>query len=831
MVYVDLVGRTDRRWISHQDGIPANLANTGLNVHTERAVLTSAHYGTANINVAARLGSFGWLFFDRHGSEWVPAQRDAAGNIVEGTGMWGARGDLIAFRAESTYVTGFVNAAGTVFNVAGGQGLAIGSPNLAITPRLFWNGVQDQTISASTSAAGMIRNIAGDPAPDHDTDARQVTMAVSISGSTITRIHSILGWQACDARVVIASDLARIERDNVLLTGNFPLNLNQEIDYKQFQLIGVDCLLDIEPEHVVFVYRDGGDVIRRVAVGTEVVEGTMTETNFNRIIVDGRSINYSSDRLTSLTRPRATAPADVVEYAGSDVRVLLDAYGHAFRIDILDQEVGNFAMVLLATTSADPRGEGMRLYTNDDEESFFNVNVRNHTLFNPRPFLGNQNPNRRNSTFENNAGFAPGTNPAVIAGDAARMIGFGLNTAGAINVIENAVDATSIQFRSSSVVRVVTPAIGANPPTAAFPAQDARDLAIDANAPIFHFDGEWQVASIGDVDLSWFRTNSVPGQYILNTAGTRVIAIAFGDASDFIDPSGDGVFALLNNWGNLGGGASNLHGFFDGSTTATVQRTADDTNFTLDRSVPAFWLFGTNAAGAINTTGDNLIVTDPDLRFVSGSPANPAWAGRVQRSIMPHDAVQLLGVESLVGWVDFSRNALMVADDLWITYYDDVVVYRATRPGGNMTYAASDLGSITPNAWVWAFNTAPSTSDITGAAHVVIWMSNADFPAGWPAVDAGITTQPADVTISLATTTSATFNAVVVGNPAPTIQWFEFGVGPLANVAGSVAGVNTQTLVLSGLAAGDDGRQFYFTVDDGVNPIITSNTVTLHVNP
>ena len=831
MVYVDLVGRTDRRWISHQDGIPANLANTGLNVHTVRRVLTSEHYGTARIDVANRLGSFGWLFVDRHGSEWIPAHVNAAGHLVPG--QWGTLGDLIAFRAESTYVTGFVNAEGTRFNVPGGTSFIIANPTINLTgdlaPVVFWNGFVRPGLTDNTSAAGMIRNIAGSPMPAHATDAREVTLAVTISGTTITRIHSILGWRADEARVAIASDLTRIEGNNSLLRGTFPLDLNQRIDYSQFQLIGVDCLLEIEPENVVFIYTEhGSDVIRRVAVGTEVVEGEMNEASSSRLIVDGRVMTYSFDRLTSLTRNSATAPDDVWPYAGSDVRVLLDAYGRAFRIDILDQEVGNFGMVLLSTDSNDPRGYGLRLYTNEDEERFFNLNIRNYTMFSARPFTGDRTTDRRSvANWEDPVGFVPGPAPAgggnpnvvIPAGPTSRMIGFGLTGAGIINVIEHAVDAGMIDIRSTSVIRVTSAA------------QPARDLALDPNVAIFYWNTaseQWEVAGISDLDLSWFRTPAnanMGGQYILNTAGNRVIALVINENA--VDGEGDNIFGLLTNWGNVGNGAANLTGFFDGAVTTSILRTANDSNpnIPVNRANPQFFMFGTNAAGVINS-GVNLITTNPQPRFVSGSEQNPDWATplRVTRSAV-FDAVQLLDHTAPTGWIDFGRNALMVEDNLWITYYDDVVVYRATRSAGNTIYAASSLGAINPEAWVWAFNTAASPGDVTGAAHVVIWMDNDDFPAEWLT---GIVTQPTSTIVNDGANAifTVTASSLVPILPTPiTFDWQRWDGTDWQPVVGfdtTALNGRVNTLELPGVTyAADNGARFRVLVNGAPSAAVT----------
>ena len=66
MVYVDLQGRTDRRWVelpTHVfDGIAAMLANTGLDVVPARRVIDSNDFAGSMIDVGSRLGAWGWAF-------------------------------------------------------------------------------------------------------------------------------------------------------------------------------------------------------------------------------------------------------------------------------------------------------------------------------------------------------------------------------------------------------------------------------------------------------------------------------------------------------------------------------------------------------------------------------------------------------------------------------------------------------------------------------------------------------------------------------------------------------------------------------------------------
>ena len=698
MVYVDLVGRTDRRWISHQDGIPANLANTGLNAMTHRGILHLNMTAMPHMNVAERVGAFGWIFADRH------------------------TGELIAFRQLSTEVTGFLNAENTRFN-AGGTSFSGNFTTTQGAIALFSNGSYSETVGGG--AAPHIREIAGGAyAPQNCTmnaDGRQVTMHVDISGQTITRIYSVNGWAADSARVTTAAEVNMIASDGELLGGSFPLNHDQVIDYRMFQLIGANCLRDIEAGDVVYVYTDDDDVITRVAVGTEVVEGLMTEASDTRFVVDGTSYNYARRYLTSRTRTEATLYSEVYPHAGSDVRVLLDAYGNAFRIEIVGAETGNFGIVI--AHDADPaRGNVLRLFTNDDADETFNVVGRNLSFFQARPFTGGAD--RRIST-DNSREF-----PNHVMDGA--LVGFGLNAAGSINALENAVGSGTLTHRPPGAAGV-----GNDAPSVAVTIDvrsrtvvrvDGRDVTLDRNAPVFYLDtsvspAEWNVASVADIDLAWFRNNAAPtGQYILNISGNRVIALTLPMAA--VDADAEAVFGMINSVMNIAGPARNLTGFFDGARTASTIRTANDfLAGEVDRTLVQFFNMTPNAAGQIRLMTDIVhqtpVPAPADDRFVSRAASFPAF---VTESAMSR-GVQMLDRD----FIDASNLFIELANNQRITLADDVVIYRATVSGGNIVYSLSGAGlsAIRGEAWVWAFNTE---SDITSEANVVIWMHPDDYP-------------------------------------------------------------------------------------------------------
>ena len=706
MVYVDLVGRTDRRWISHYEGIPANLANTGLNAMTTRGTLTIGMSTMPHMNIADRVGAFGWLFYDRH------------------------TGELIAFRQLSTFITGTPNDWNTPTRFTAG-GISY-SGNFATSQgaiNLFHNGERTATVHGPAAphirATGGTGGYTADPATadNMNTDGRQVTMAVEISGATITRIHSILGWAADEAMVVSAADVRMLADDDELLGFEFPVNLDQVIDYRMFQLIGVNCLRDIRADHVVYVYADEADVITRVAVGTEVVEGVMTEASNTRFIVDGTSYNYAHRVLTTRTRFNSTFYGNVLEHTGSDVLVRLDAFGNAFEITVTGAEVGNFGIVQNATGD-DPRGHGALLFTNDDATLFYNiVGGAGLAHFAPRAFIGG-NTDRRGDRMNPQAFSATNTAEWHLEGagrpaanmSARQLIGFGLNAAGNINVIERSQLGT-IDVRSRTVAR-----IGA-----------AFDVTIDPNVVVFweHPAGTWNVGGISDVDLAEFRPASsisgvtnAPTQYILNVAGNRLIAFTLPHSHT--DAVSDDIFGVVNSWLNVGSDDQNLTGFFDGATTATTIRTHEDRGFgPAHLQQVRFWQFTTNAAGRVTggtAIAQNLVETNANDRFVTEASKFP----------LATESAVSAGLQIIYrAAVDAANNFVEVQGGQRVVIAPDATIYRATISGGNVVYAPSNLNAVRGAAWVWGFNTEPRVDDITQEATVLIWMADADLPAGW----------------------------------------------------------------------------------------------------
>ena len=499
--------------------VPFFLASTGLDCDVDMsAMITPDYYGHSLLNVSDRLGARGVMF---------TAQSDSL---------------LVAFKAESEFLTGQID--GSRFRV-GDRTYTLPS-DLLVTSNagatvatmnnvaLMINGVDDPSyIDVSniwTSITGVTTRT---PATDLDvisrrylTDDRQLTLSVDLAGLTIRELYAIVGWSADSGDVVTQAQIDTIERDDRLLAGNFMLNYDQEIDTKQFTLVGVQSLDDIQVDDVVYVYRDmsgNNNDIRKVAVGQEVVEGTINEANNSRFSLDGTNYNYSFDKIKGAGRTNATEIDDVTSsYIGTDAVVRLDAYGWAYEIDNTGGEVGTFGMLYNAQNIG-ARGPEAKFFTSNDADEFFAF-VRERDV----KITSERGINVRKATVEQTYG---GSTLAayLMANSVNTLFSYTLDGRGNIATLERATTGSNISIVNNTILR----------------RSGQADVRIDANAVVFgHGPGaqDFELSSLASIDGSKIAGTVV--HYVMNNAGNRVVALSIDvDALD----SGDSVYGVINN--------------------------------------------------------------------------------------------------------------------------------------------------------------------------------------------------------------------------------------------------------------------------------------------
>ncbi len=135
--------------------------------------------------------------------------------------------------------------------------------------------VNGKTIAAS---AGAIANTAANTG--YFKDGNTYTMAVKITGKTITAVYSVFDWEAAAMDQFEEGDL-NIEKAKINVDGTdykFKTDKNGDIDAASYALVGVASLDKIAVDNIIEVYTDGTN-ITKLAVGTKTVTGEVTEAN------------------------------------------------------------------------------------------------------------------------------------------------------------------------------------------------------------------------------------------------------------------------------------------------------------------------------------------------------------------------------------------------------------------------------------------------------------------------------------------------------------------------------------------------------------------------
>jgi hypothetical protein len=184
----------------------------------------------------------------------------------------------------------------------------------------------------------------------------EYTLAAKVSGKKITDIYSIAVWEA-EPSFLFDEDMADEIADDLAINGfAFVKDDNEEIDLKEFELLGVAALEDLEEDNVVTVYlKDPGDPdsgIARIEVGTEVVEGEVTKITSAatpKITVDGKAYSKADDYDDN-------ALEDSVDWGNIDVEAEVAFYlnyaGKVFTAELIEGSVADEYAIVLRTEEA-----------------------------------------------------------------------------------------------------------------------------------------------------------------------------------------------------------------------------------------------------------------------------------------------------------------------------------------------------------------------------------------------------------------------------------------------------------------------------------------------
>lgn len=170
-------------------------------------------------------------------------------------------------------------------------------------------------------------------------DTKDVVFEAKVSGKTIKEVYSVSKWNVTGHNVVAAEDLTDLA-DAELLGYDFDTNKDDSINTNSFVLVGVKSLNDIKADNVVYIYTDTNDnkgIIKKVAVGTEIVEGTITKVNDTdkEWKVNGKTYALADQHKSSWKD----------DQLDNDVKLYLDAYGDIYDFDIVSGSAKDYAVL------------------------------------------------------------------------------------------------------------------------------------------------------------------------------------------------------------------------------------------------------------------------------------------------------------------------------------------------------------------------------------------------------------------------------------------------------------------------------------------------------
>ncbi|HVI40663.1 MAG TPA: S-layer homology domain-containing protein, partial [Anaerovoracaceae bacterium] len=437
-VAVNTDGTTDYLWDGKAaDGVEANLLNTNLGCDSiEDAILGSTggtKYDDAIINITGDLGAYG-------------------------TAYTNSDDEVVAFTKDSTALTGKINDDKDGFEV-GDVTYDISDADMTTTDTaLFANGTaSNQAIKIS------IAQIQAYAAVNSD-DGETVTLNVDLSGKTINDVYSVVAWKASSADKA-ASDVQEDIADKSLLSQDFVQTDDDVIDMNSFELNGVASLDKIAEDNVVYVYVDNSDDIRKVAVGTETVVGTVDEVD------DGGTITIAD-------KDYDVAPATIGGIKISDINVddngtfYLDANGEVYDFDGTSGTADTYGIVKAATAATDFDNFKIKLYKSDDSTSTVYLSESK-----PADIDWVTNAAQTSSTLALNA----------VTGGA--LVGYSLDNNGDVDTLDvTAISPAAVTFQSVKVLKTAT-----------------SSFSIDSNAVVFTYKndptatGDYGVSTLADV--------------------------------------------------------------------------------------------------------------------------------------------------------------------------------------------------------------------------------------------------------------------------------------------------------------------------------------------
>ena len=416
-VAVNTDGTTDYLWTDKNKDKQANLLNTNLGCEEkEGVVIGDAYtYDTSLINITKYIGAFG----------------DAYENDDD---------DLVAFIPDSVALTGKID--GDKFKVGDTKyEFDDDGKDFTTSAITFFNADKDDS-SVKLTKASIEAYAVGNT--DNDKD---LTIYADVSGKKIKDVYSAVAWKADQSEQADANVQDDID-DQELLSADFVTDDDDNIDMKSFQLVGVASLADIEEDDVVYVYVDSDDNIRKVAVGTETVEGVVDEIEEGSNGGATLTINGTEYDITGIN-------VREVEYKDFDTdsegTFYLDYSGKIFDFDG-SSSVSTYGIIKGYDDDSEVSNWKVKLYTSEDSTKTY--------------------------TFGDEIGDMSWTSEGAVETKAAikngNLIGYGLDSNGDIDEIDSTAvlfNQADVNIKSSKIITI-----------------DSKDYDIDKDAVVFTYD-------------------------------------------------------------------------------------------------------------------------------------------------------------------------------------------------------------------------------------------------------------------------------------------------------------------------------------------------------
>ena len=648
-VAVNTDGTTDSLWKGDRDDdIAANLLNTNLGCTEEEDVILGHDYDyeDAIINITGKIGSYGTAYLNDDD-------------------------ELVAFTTDSTALTGKVNDDGD---------FEVGDVTYEFSGSDFTNGaVFVNTVDSTTSSAIDDEDIKAYAADNAD-GGEVVTVNADVSGKKIKDIYSIVAWSVgydeSDANLA-DSDVQDDVEDHELLGASFVEDDDDNIDLNSFQLVGVSSLEDIAEDNVLYVYTDDKDDIRKVAVGTETVEGIVEELDEDDAVVtiDGTEYDIADN---------ATSDAQDLE-VDDDGTFYLDVDGDIYDFD------GSGSTDTYAVVKASEPGNGfdnvkLKLYTSDDSNGTYYFNDDADEI----------DWTLKAGDDVTSEGITTTTAPALQSG---ALVGYGLDNDGdikAMDITAYDVAAGDAEFQSTKVLKV------------AAPTTTHGSFSIDSDAVVFTYDtnidtGDYDVCDLDEVNKGDFVYAS---RFILNEDG-KVAALLINTKD--ADVEDDAIYGVINKKTTKSVDGDTVYrftGFIDGNSFSYL--TEDDSNDGTRHSHSDNYddLAGKFGVYSIVLDASGTITKISDLDGTL-SITNPEASGKVAAGIVDEDGLGRDNTVFTIGGEKFTAD-------------DEAVVYKFDK--NDKEYTVSKLSAIDDGDQVALYDTKGDDAD--GLATVVIYIAN-----------------------------------------------------------------------------------------------------------